>query len=240
MKKKAADIFIKAVGLPTVTEYVADIIETGEVQCALDIGCGFSSHLTRFRPKIKTVGIDGHESALEDGRSTNAHDHYVLADILKLSLDDIQNILEKETGRRTFDLVSAFGLIEHLPKKSGWDLLQRCEELSSKFVIIDTPNGYVPQGPEFGNPYQRHLSGWYPHELRSMAYDVYGNAGTRYFRGYMGMKKLPIPGLLLFDQVMARVLLSNKFPQHGYNLTAVKDVRGVEARFPTRSDWSSL
>ena len=229
----------RVVGLPEPVDYVKGLINTGEIELALDFGCGFSSHLTQFRPTIQTVGIDGHAEALDASKASQAHDFYVLSDILELSLDEIQDHLEAATGRRQVDLVTAFGSIEHLPKSAGWRLLDRFEQLTKKFIVIDTPNGFVAQGPEFGNPYQRHLSGWYPVDFEGLGYKVHGSAGTRYLRGYMGEKKIPLPGILGLDSILARILFANRFSRHGFNLTAIKDVRGVAARYPTLSQWQA-
>ena len=229
----------RVVGLPEPDDYVAKLIETGEVKLALDFGCGMFSHLTKFRPAIETVGLDGHAAALDVSRAAQAHDHYVFGNILALSVEEIQDKIEESTGRRTVDLVTAFGSIEHMPKQEGWSLLDRFEKLTEKFILLDTPNGFVPQGPEFGNPFQRHLSGWYPADFEGLGYKVHGSAGTRYLRGYMGEKKIPLPGVLAVDRVLARVLFANRFARHGFNLTAIKDVRGVGARYPTVADWQA-
>lgn len=236
-KRKIWNKFQHLYGVPSAADYTEEIIKNNEIEYALDIGCGYFSNLTRFRSsKLKSIGIDTHEPAIASAKSKNVHDHYILANIIDASLEDIQDMLESEIGRRTVDLVTSYGMIEHLPKEDGWKLLKKCDKLSEKYVLIDTPNGYVPQGAEFGNEHQRHLSGWFPNEFRSMAYTVRGNSGTRYLRGYGGRKRIPIPGILLFDMFLSRVLFSNYFPSHAFNITATKDVRGVSAIYPNIED----
>jgi hypothetical protein len=222
-------------GLPTADDYTEKLINTGEIKVAVDLGCGVSSLLTRFRPGVKTIGIDAH--TVEVARARNVHDFYVVADIIKTSADEILDRVEQVAGTRQIDLVTFYGVIEHLPKHDGWKLLEKVEQLTSRYILLETPTGFVAQGPEFGNPYQKHLSGWYPDELRALGYDVYGTSGTRYLRGYMGEPRIRFPGVAIFDSlVLSRVLLSKRFPQHAFNFVAIKDLRGVPARYKSHED----
>jgi len=227
----------KRLGIPTVVDYTQQIIDRGECKIALDIGCGVSSHLSHFRTGMKTIGIDVDPGSIEESRRCNVHDDYMLADVIKMSADELGDLVAEKIGDRKFDLVSAYGVIEHLPKSEGWKLLEKCEQLSSKYVIMETPNGFVEQGPEFGNPYQRHLSGWFPEDFQGVGYQVFGTSGTKYLRGYMGEAKIPIPGSMVFDGVLlSRIVGSRKRPQHAFNIVAIKDVRGVPARYTGRDD----
>ena len=163
-------------------DFTAQLVANGEIKTALDIGCGTSSHLSRFRPKVETTGLDAHHDAIDLAKERGVHNHYIEADILQ---DNIN---------AQFDLVTLYGLIEHLPKTDGFRLLDRIEKLSSKFILLETPNGFVPQGPEFGNEFQRHHSGWFIHEFEGRGYTVYGTTGTRHLRGYMAGPKYNFPG----------------------------------------------
>ncbi len=226
----------KTLGIPTVLDYTEQIVNQSDCKIALDIGCGVSSHLSRFRPGIKTIGIDVDPESIEESRRCNVHDDYILADVIKMSAEELGDLAAEKIGERKFDLVSAYGVIEHLPKSEGWKLLEKCEQLTSKYVIMETPNGFVEQGPEFGNEFQRHLSGWFPEEFQGVGYRVYGTCGTKYLRGYMGEARLPLPGTLVFDGLlMTRLVGSQRRPRHAFNIVAVKDVRGVPARYASRS-----
>lgn len=225
-------------GIPSAADQTLSVAQQENCQTALDLGCGVSSHLSALRPEIKTFGIDADPGSIEEARANNVHDGYALADIVQTPIEDLRAILQEAVGQTQFDIVTAYGVIEHLTKRDGWELLEKCEALSCKYVLLETPNGFVPQGPEFGNPLQRHLSGWFPNDFRGVGYTVYGSTGTKYLRGYMGSARLPIPGTLLFDQVvLSRVLRSVSAPQHAFNLVAVKDTRGVPARYATREGF---
>ena len=60
----------------------------------------------------------------------------------------------------------------------------------------------MPQGPEFGNEFQRHHSGWFIHEFEGRGYTVHGTTGTRYLRGYMAEPRWNFPGCLLLDEAL--------------------------------------
>lgn len=216
------------IGIPTAIDRTRDLVVRGECATALDIGCGESSRLSAFRPAVRTTGMDAHAESIEAARRNNAHDDYVTADVLEESAD---SLLEK-TGGRKFDLVTLYDLIEHVPKRRGYELLEKCEQLSGKFVLVQTPNGFLPQGPDHGNERQRHLSGWFAHDFEGLGYKVYGSVGTKYLRGYAANAKYSFPGWNVCDVLLARALRAHRRTRHAFGLVAVKDVRGVPARFP--------
>jgi hypothetical protein len=195
---------------------------------AVDIGCGSFSFLSAFRPGITTIGLDAFPTAIEMAKQRNLHDHYIVADILKT---DIEDILCQVPNASQIDLVTLYGVIEHFPKSQGYEMMERCEKLTSKFVLLETPHGFVEQGPEFGNEFQRHLSGWYIHNFAGRGYKVYGTTGTRYLRGYIAGPKYDFPGCILLDEFLTLFLRINRHPKHAFNLVAIKDIRGVPARF---------
>lgn len=219
-------ILHKIVGVPTAFRYTKKIIESAECNWTLDVGCGGYSHLSQFRPRITTVGIDAFPQAIEEARANNAHDHYIVTDISTENPDDLLSAC----GGRKFDLITLYDVIEHLPKKRGYELLERCEQLTDKYVLLQTPNGFLEQGPEHGNEYQRHLSGWFPHEFEGLGYKVYGSTGTKYLRGYAAGPKYDFLGWMTCDILLAGLLRIASHPRHAFNLVAIKDVRGVPAR----------
>jgi SAM-dependent methyltransferase len=225
----------RALGQPTAADYTRKCLEASTCKLALDIGCGVSSHLTKFRPEVRTIGMDVDMASIEAARSRDAHDDYIVADIVRLSPQELQAVVAEKIGDSKFDLVAAYGVVEHLPKKDGWAFIDKCESLSSKYVIFEAPNGFVEQGPEFGNPFQRHLSGWFPQDFEGLGYKVYGTCGTKYLRGYMGEPRIHLPGILLFDLVvLSRMARAGKLPSRAFNIVAIKDVRGVAARYESR------
>ena len=199
-------------------DYTLQLVADGGIETALDIGCGTSSHLKQLRPGVETTGLDAHADAIDLARERGVHDHYIQANILNDDIDE------------QFDLVTLYGLIEHLPKSDGLRLLDRVEKLSCKYILLETPQGFVPQGPEFGNEFQRHHSGWFIQEFEGRGYNVHGTTGTRHLRGYMAGPKYNFPGCLLCDELLTLLLRINRKPKHAFNLVAIKDVRGIPAR----------
>ena len=220
-------ILHRVLGVPAASDYTKRILGKAECNLALDVGCGSYSPLSQFRPQVTTVGLDAFPQAIEEARANGDHDHYVVADVLTENLDD----LLANCGGQKFDLVTLYDVIEHLPKRRGYDLLARCEELTSKYVLLQTPNGFLEQGPEGGNEHQRHLSGWFPHDFEGLGYKVYGTTGTKYLRGYAAGPKYDFFGWMTCDILLARLLRTHKRPRRAFNLVAIKDVRGVPSRF---------
>ena len=196
--------FVKSkLALKTARELTAQLALENDCLTAIDIGCGSGSHLTGLRPRLKTVGIDSSQAAIEASRISKAHDYYVCADILKR--DDIASLLPPEFGMKA-DIVALYGVIEHLPKTLGLEMLAKCTALSRKLVLLETPNGFQPQGPEFGNEHMRHLSGWFIHDFEGHGFSVVGTSGTRYLIGYGGGLRYPYKGLGSVDVLLSRVI----------------------------------
>ncbi len=212
---------------PDFEVYISRLAADSGCKTALDIGCGDRSFISRFRPRIRTVGLDAFEGAIERSKRLNLHDDYILANIIETPAE---RLLEMNGGER-FDIVVLSDIIEHLPKRMGWDLLEKCEALTSRYIILQTPNGFVEQGPEFGNIYQRHLSGWFPQDFAGLGYTVAGCYGTRFFHGYAGAFKWRFPGVMLADFLLGVLQRLEKNPHRAFNIAAWKDVRGVPARF---------
>jgi 2-polyprenyl-3-methyl-5-hydroxy-6-metoxy-1,4-benzoquinol methylase len=138
----------------------------------LDVGCGTSSPLRLLRFSGKTVGIDSFPPAIEASKRAGIHHEYICG--------QIENI---QVPAKSFDAVIALELIEHLPKERGPAFLADLERIARRIVIISTPNGYVPQGPIAGNPFQEHLCGWNVDELQSRGYAINGILGLKTLRG---------------------------------------------------------
>ncbi len=85
--------------------------------------------------------------------------------------------------RDNFDLITALHVIEHLPKDQGYLLLYQLNRLSAASVI-GCPNGFIWQPPFSANPYQAHISGWTPKELRELGWAVqFGEGGLKSLSG---------------------------------------------------------
>jgi SAM-dependent methyltransferase len=147
----------------------------GTASTVLDVGCGANSPLGRFGVRYPhSVGVDLHGPALERSRLAGIHDDYLAVDALELT---------EHVAPRSFDAVVAFDLIEHLDKENGLTLLAAMERIARRRVVVFTPNGFLPQEPADGNPFQRHRSGWSARDFRDLGYQVRGVNGLRLLRG---------------------------------------------------------
>jgi hypothetical protein len=209
----AHNILCRLIAPRSIGDHVRQIVGRGDCRTALDIGCGISSVLTQFRPRLRTVGLDAFEGSIAEARRRAQHDDYVLADILNTSPE---TILER-AGGRPFDLITLFDVIEHFPKRQGFELLERCERLTCKYILVLTPNGFLEQGPEYGNEFQRHLSGWFTHDFEGLDYAVHGVLGTKVFRSYAGMLRYNFPGAASCDVLLAGLLRTEKKPHRSFH-----------------------
>jgi len=215
---------------PTVDERIGRLVRDNNVRRAIDFGCGVHSPFTRLRPRVWTVGVDASAESVQEARSNNLFDEYLVADVTA------EGFFDRCRSMGPFDLVTAIDVIEHLPKRSGLEFLEGCEKLTSKFVVIQTPNGFVQQGPEYGNPFQSHRSGWFEHDLSGLGYQVYGSTGTRVMRGYGAGLRVQSPIASALDALLAVSLRASNHPRFALNLIAIKDVDGVPPRgMPLRS-----
>jgi len=135
------------------------------ISTVLDVACGLSLKSQYLDADIR-VGVDIYRPYLE---KIDAKVPYttVVHDVRKL--DEV--FLAK-----SFDLVLMLDIIEHLEKDESLALLETAERLAKVAVIIETPEGYVPQNIDIwghgGDHFQTHRCGWEKAELEAMGYRV--------------------------------------------------------------------
>lgn len=140
----------------------------------LDVGCGTGSPLKDISLSAGyKVGVDAFEEAIEESRKQQIHHDYHQENILKI------DTLFKPNS---FDCVIALDLIEHLTRDEGMELIEKMERISSRKIIIFTPNGFIPQGDHRGNPWQAHKSGWHVSDFRQLGFSVWGVHGPKWLR----------------------------------------------------------
>lgn len=154
----------------------------------LDIGCGTQSPIQAFSDKVICTGVDAHAPSIKISKNKGIHKKYVLS--------TAKNLLTK-FKKKSFDCVFACEIIEHMTKKEGKELIKIMEKLARKKIVIITPNGFVPQKPYGGNPWQEHKSGWGSKEMKKMGFKVVGLRGWKGFRGEMSYLKYK-PKLLFY------------------------------------------
>lgn len=186
----------------------------GDAASVLDVGCGYNSILGKIKGKFSSTGIDIFRECIEESKKAKIHNRYLLGDIRKL------NTYFK---KKSYDVVIAIDVIEHVNKKEALFMIKSMEQIARKRVIIMTPNGFYPQNTLFGNPHQKHKSGWYVKDLKMLGYKIYGLRGLKYIRGIHAMiqyKPWFFWGIVAF---ISEPLLYF-FPKYAYHLYAVKEV----------------
>lgn len=136
-----------------------------DVVSVLDVGCGLALK-SKYIPAQIRVGVDIHP---EYFRHVESEVPYVAVvyDIRRLS----QIFLDK-----SFDVVIATDVVEHLEKQDAIRLMEDCERIARKAVVIETPKGFIPQNIDIlghgGDEYQTHRSGWSAEEFQERGYNV--------------------------------------------------------------------
>jgi hypothetical protein len=139
----------------------------GEIASILDVACGLSLK-SKYIPAQVRVGVDIHEPYFAHIESDAPYA------VVKYDIRRLRDIFIP----KSFDLVIALDIIEHITKEEGLELMRQCEEIARKAVIIETPSGYVPQNIDIqghgGDEWQTHRSGWERAEFEERGYKVLG------------------------------------------------------------------
>lgn len=142
----------------------------------LDIGCGDGQLMVKvnYDKKYEVTGVDLYRPALRKAKRTGVYKKTVLSDLTKLKFK-----------QKSFDVVLASQVIEHISKKDGLKILSLMEKIAKDKVIISTPNGFVPFEPfedKDDNPLQIHKSGWRVEEMKKLGYKIYGQGSNFIYR----------------------------------------------------------
>ncbi len=145
----------------------ANLWPTGKIKTVLDLACGISLKSQYVDADIR-VGLDIYKPYLENIELENNVPHVLInADIM--GIDEL--FLPK-----SFDLVLLLDIVEHLEKEQSLKLIKMAEEIAKVAVVIETPNGYIPQDMDIlgygGHTFQTHRCGWEPEELINMEYKI--------------------------------------------------------------------
>lgn len=134
-----------------------------EIQSVLDVACGLSLKSKFLKPKL-IVGVDIYEPYLKA----------IKADIPYAVIKYDVRKIDKLFLENSFDIVYALDVIEHLKEKDSIKLLNDCKKIARRAVVIETPEGYIPQNLDIqgfeGHKYQTHRSGWSVEKLEGLGF----------------------------------------------------------------------
>jgi len=204
---------------PSWTEYLKRELSNHET--VLDLGCGHSSPI-RYCNVPFSVGVELFEPYLKETKKVGIHNQYIKADIRKI-----------EFKPKSFDVILCLGVLEHLTKEEGYELIKKMERWARKKIIITTPNG-LWQNNYGNNPLQEHKSGWSVEELKKLGFKIYGMEGWKKLRGNKGTYLLGHPCSIKYRPSLFWVIISNitqkityYCPKSAFQLFAVKQIGDV-------------
>jgi hypothetical protein len=184
----------------------------------LDVGCGENSPIGKFGSEIRyRVGVDTHPPSIERSRSAGIHSDYVVASVLDIG---------SRFAPRSFDCVTLLEVIEHLPHEDGGKLLDQCERIARRKVVVSTPNGFLFQAATPDNPFQEHVSGWTVDDFVSRGYEVTGIAGWKPLRGPL-MRPSWRPHAIFRRLSLVTEPWFESRPRQAFQLLCVKKISGA-------------
>jgi SAM-dependent methyltransferase len=194
---------------PSPRRLLQSLVVRLDLKTGLDIGCSDNSPLTPLRKfGFHSTGLDVHPSSLENAKRQHLHDQYICADVRRMPADN------------QFDVVVASHLIEHLPRDDGPALLAKMEQLATRLVYVETPFGFLEQPAHSENPFQRHLSGWFPLDFQSRGYSVFG-LGLGRLRGVRGRPRV-LPEVMVRNTERALQWLVFRHPRHAHAIAEIR------------------
>lgn len=143
----------------------AELYPKQKISTVLDVACGLSLKSQYIDAEIR-VGVDIYRPYLE---KIDAKVPFVTV------VHDVRK-LDEVFMARSFDIVLMLDIIEHLEKDESLALLRTAERLAKVAVIIETPEGFIPQNIDIwghgGDEWQTHRCGWEKLELEELGYKV--------------------------------------------------------------------
>jgi len=78
---------------------------------------------------------------------------------------------------KNYDLIVWYHGPEHVARDEAIKTFEKLEDHANKMLILGCPHGAYPQGPEYGNENERHLSEWSGPDLMHYGFsvDIIGN-----------------------------------------------------------------
>lgn len=130
-------------------------------QSVVDVGMGKGDNgrlIKTVNPKCRIIGIDIHLPTID-----SAVEH--LGDIYDwVMCDDVRELVGGHWSTHSSDVLLMGDVIEHMTKEEGYEVLRRAYPFF-KYIIVNTPLGFLEQSAINNNPHEEHISGWYLHSF---------------------------------------------------------------------------
>jgi len=135
----------------------------GEIISVLDVACGLSLK-SKYIPAQIRVGVDIFEKYFE----------HIETDVPYVVIKHDVRALDEIFLPKSFDIVIAFDIVEHLEKEESLAMMKQMEIIARKAVLIETPKGYIPQDLDItghdAHEFQTHRCGWEIDEFHKLGY----------------------------------------------------------------------
>lgn len=135
-----------------------------DIKTVLDLGCGQGKPMEFINKRLqvkKSVGVDLFEPYIKEAKQKKIHSEYLVKDVRKVKF-----------APKSFDLVMASHVLEHLKEKDAWKVLENMERMAKRQVIVVTPIGEHYHQLEDGNIWQLHLSHFTPIDFINRGYQI--------------------------------------------------------------------
>jgi 2-polyprenyl-3-methyl-5-hydroxy-6-metoxy-1,4-benzoquinol methylase len=184
--------------------------ELKDSSAVLDIGAGKLPYSDSIPRDVQVyVALDLHRPYLAIVKERFGNIHRMLADAAHLPF---------RAG--SFDAVICLNVLEHLDKTAGKKLIDSMKKLTSDKILLQTPNGFLPQSEYDEDKYQAHRSGWTVEEVSRMGFHVIGIRGLKFLRAGRGNPRLrPFPLGILVSDLSRRFVI--RHPEKAFSLFCV-------------------
>lgn len=186
----------------------------------LDLGCGIGSPV-RFINRHKQfhmVGVEGYKPYFDNCQKIGLYDMVLNEDIRKIPYK-----------AKTFDIVMALQVLEHLNKPDGEKLLKDMEKIARKQVIVTTDIGKHVQGAVDGNEMQIHRYIWDIKDLQELGFETYGT-GLMGYEGETGYGHIlpQFPRWVVATSLQTIIgLFVYHFPRYAGAAVCIKNLEGT-------------
>ena len=127
---------------------VSNMISNIDPTYIVDFGCGLGKYSDMCKATLKhpydIIGIDGFQPTIDYLKQTDKY------------RDTIYGLIENEVNNFNGDLAIFGDVLEHLPKQTSFNIIDKAIE-TFKYVIIVIPLHDYPQGPSGGNVLEEHI-----------------------------------------------------------------------------------
>jgi len=164
------------VSRPNQLSYIAERVLELQPRSVLDIGMGFGLPGMLFRQYCDVWnGNYARTSWKTKIDAIEIFDEYITP-LQKEIYDTIYvgNVIDILPTLDKYDLIYCGDMIEHLSLEDGKKLIEILKT-KSEHIMIYTPRNVQPQGAEFGNEHETHLSQWLPGDFVGASYQSLGN-----------------------------------------------------------------